>query len=86
MLRTSIVAKGAAFAASAIVHATAFAVATGHSAESGRGSTDTVFEVIVDVPDDVPPSPPAQAATEPHAPDAPPRTHTHAYPVAPSHD
>jgi protein TonB len=86
VLRTSIVARVAALAASAIVHVTAFAVAGGHAREIGNESVDPTIEVGVDVRDDVPVPASVPTATEPPEPDARPHSHTHPYPVAPSHD
>ena len=68
--------------ASAIVHATAFAVAPGHGREIGLESVDPTIEVIADVP--APAATPT--VTEPPEPDARARSHTHPYPVPPSHD
>jgi periplasmic protein TonB len=81
VLRTSIAARAAALAASAIVHATAFVVAPGHTRENGIESIERTVEVLVDVSDD---EPAPSAAPDPRAPDASPRSHRH--PVMLSHD
>ncbi len=89
MLRTSIAAKGAALAASAIVHATAFAVAAGHAGSRGHESVDRTVEVALDLPDEVPASPADPAAAEPRVPDVPDvhqSSRSRLYPAAPGHD
>jgi TonB family protein len=54
MLRTSIAARAAALAASAIVHATAFAVAPGHAGGDRDAGVDPTVEVTIDLQNDVP--------------------------------
>jgi protein TonB len=83
VLRTSIAARAAALAASAIVHATAFAVAPGHARRDRDAGVDPAVEVAVDTQDDVP----ARAKEiEPPAPDANTGLRAPPQQVAPSHD
>ncbi len=86
MLRTSIAARVAALAASAVVHATAFVVTSGHAGERSMESVERTVDVLVDVPDDEPAPMSAPPSPEPRPPDVRPRSHPYPHPMTPGHD
>jgi protein TonB len=85
MLRSPTAVKGIALVASGMVHAAAFAAVAGHPNASGTLGVDRAVDVSLDPLFDEAPSAAVPGAE--HDAMAPrPVTHTHSYPVPPSHD